>query len=174
MGTTSIPLFIPPTPAPTKAATTPRVPTFKYPVPSHSLDEWKAKVAVDSHSPIHLTIATAHAILSSLADGVPTVTHATTSQQLGGRESILSLASYLHQILDDAMSLATTLFPLKANTPRKGKVLPHHPWSKSVLHDIHNICHRTKTLCRLAKLLAMSPAPEEEPPSDAASPHHTL
>ena len=71
LGTTSIPLLIPPAPAPTKSAITPRVPTFKYPIPPHSLAECKARVAVDdSLSPTRLAIATANAILSSLEDGV--------------------------------------------------------------------------------------------------------
>jgi hypothetical protein len=72
------------------------------------------------------------------------------------------------------MSMETAMFPLKASNPCKEKILPHHLWPVSVLHDIHAIRHRTKAIRRLAKLVATTPAPEEEPPSDAASPHHNL
>jgi hypothetical protein len=44
--------------------------TFKYPIPSHSLAEWKARVVVDSHSPTTLAIATANAIVRNPEDGM--------------------------------------------------------------------------------------------------------
>ena len=72
------------------------------------------------------------------------------------------------------MPMATAMFPLKASTPCKGKILPHHLWPKSVLHDIHVIHHRAKALRRFAKLVAMTSVSREEPPSNAESPHHNL
>jgi hypothetical protein len=68
LGTASLPLLVPPAFEPSKPAITPRVPTFKYPIPSHSLEEWKARVAVDSHSPTTLAIANANAILRQMED----------------------------------------------------------------------------------------------------------
>jgi hypothetical protein len=90
---------------------------FKCPISPHYLTEWKARVVVDSLSPTKLAIAIANAILRNLEDGVTAAPPANTSQQIGGRDSILSLAADLQRILDDAMSMATAMFPLKANTP---------------------------------------------------------
>ena len=147
---------------------------FKCPISPHYLTEWKARVVVDSLSPTKLAIAIANAILRNLEDGVTAAPPANTSQQIGGRDSILSLAADLQRILDDAMSMATAMFPLKASTPCKGKILSHHLWPKSVLHDIHAIRHRTKALHRLAKLMDMTAVSGGEPPSNVGSSHHNL
>jgi hypothetical protein len=94
---------------------------FKYPIQSHSLAAWKIQVAVDSRSPTSLEIATANALFKSLGDGTNTTTPATAAaQHLGGRDSVLSLATDLQIILMDAMDMATTIFPLKATTMCKG------------------------------------------------------
>ena len=122
---------------------------FKQPIPPHSLAAWKTQVAVDSHSPTSLAIATANANLRSLGDGTNTTTPVNIAgHHLSGRDSILSFATDLQSILGDAMDMATTMFPLKATTPCKGQTLLHHLWSNSVLHDIYAIRNRTKALRR--------------------------
>ena len=82
--------------------------------------------SLDSPSPIRQTIVTANVILRILEDGVTVATPAIAGQHIGGKDSIISLATDLQQILDDAMSMATAMFPLKDSTPCKGKILPHH------------------------------------------------
>jgi hypothetical protein len=131
---------------------------------------------MDSNSPTLLAIATAGAILDNLADPLATTgsTEGDTGVHLGDRESILSLASDLQNILGDAMDLATTMFPLKASTPDKRQTRPHHLWPKSVLHDIHAIRNRTKALRRIAALVASHPDRAEDTFSDSESPHHKL
>jgi hypothetical protein len=39
---------------------------FQYPVPEHTLDEWKSKVAVDSYTPTMLARATALFLMDSI------------------------------------------------------------------------------------------------------------
>ncbi len=75
----------------------------------------ETQVAVDSHSPTSMAIATAIAILNSLEDRKHESKHATTpGQHLGGRESVLSLAADLQNILGNARDMAKIMFPLKA------------------------------------------------------------
>jgi hypothetical protein len=170
--TASLPLLTPLAQVLSKAVKTPRVPMFKYPIPPHSLAAWKLHLAVDSHSPTSLAFATANAILMSLGDGTNTLTPENTAgQHLGDRDS---LATDLKNILGDAMNIATTMFPLKATTPCNGQTLPHHLWPKSVLHDIHAICNRTKAIRCLVTSMAATPDPEMETLIDAESPHHKL
>ncbi len=105
-----------------------------------------------------MAIATANAILANLQG--PTNPSDTTDPMeclLGGRDSILSLAADLQNILGVAMHLDTTMFQLKACTPHKGQTLPHHLWPKAVLHEVHTIRKRTKALRRLATLAAATP-----------------
>jgi hypothetical protein len=84
---------------------------FKYPIPPHSLAAWKIQVAVDSHSPTYLAIATANAILNSLEDSTPKSKPATTpGQHLGGRWSIFSLAADLKNTLGNAVDMPKTMF----------------------------------------------------------------
>jgi hypothetical protein len=100
---------------------------FKYPIPPHSRAALKTQVAVDSHFPTSQAITTTSAILNSLGDSTTTQNPANIARHhLGVRESILSLVADLQNILGDAMDMATTMFPLKAPIPRKGKTLPHH------------------------------------------------
>ena len=148
---------------------------FEYPIPLHSLAAWKTRVAINSHSPTTLAIATANAILRNLEDGTNIATPETaTGQQIVGGDSILSLAADLQQVLGDAIDMVPTMFSLKATTACKGQVLPHQQWPISVLHDIHAIFYRTKALRRLATLVAATPDPERETLTDEASPHHKL
>ncbi len=80
-----------------------------------------------------------------------------TDRVWGSRDSILSLVTYIQNILGEAMLLATTMFQLKAGTPNKGQTLPRHLWPKAVLHDVHTIHKRTKALRRIAALAAAKP-----------------
>ena len=110
-------------------------------------------MSIDSYHPTFLAIATANAILNELEDTQPSPTAAVpTGSRIGDRDSILSLAADLQHILEEAMDLATTMFPLKADTPAKSQTLPHHLWPKSVLHDVYAIRTRTKALRRMAAL----------------------
>jgi hypothetical protein len=92
----------------------------------------------------------------------------------GDRDSILSLATDLQNILRDATHMATTMFPLKAATPGKGQTLSHHLWPKAVLHDVYTIRKRIKALRRLAALVAATPLITMETLSDTESPYHNL
>jgi len=92
----------------------------------------------------------------------------------GDRDSTLTPATDLQNIMGDVMHMATTMFPLKAATPDKGQTLPHQLWSKSVLHDVHTIRNRTKALRRLASLVAVTPPLILETLSDTEFPHHKL
>ena len=56
MGSLQLPISIEPE-IPPPIAQPPRVPTFRYPIPDHTLEEWKYKFAVDSHGPIELARA---------------------------------------------------------------------------------------------------------------------
>ena len=81
---------------------------------------------VDSHSPISLAIATANAILTSLEDTTPPPSpFEPINLYLRRRESILSLAIDLQNILGDAMDMASSMFPQKSNTPGNGYALLH-------------------------------------------------
>ena len=44
----------------------PRVPILRYPIPEHTLEEWKTKVAVDSYIPTLLAKAMALSLLARL------------------------------------------------------------------------------------------------------------
>jgi hypothetical protein len=111
LGKVSLPLLIPPANLIVTTAKTPRVPTFKYPIPPHTLAAWKSHVEIDSHSPTALAIATTNAILTNLQSPTnPSDTRDPTEPVLGGRDSILSLAADLQNILVDAMHMATIIF----------------------------------------------------------------
>ena len=147
-GTLSLPIaigpdFPPPSPRP------PRVPTFRYPIPEHSLDAWKSKVAIDSHGAIALAVATGHALLASLPP------HTSGSQsdprsdtQIPGLD-ILDLANDIQTILGDALTEATKIFPLKTAKSTKKGTLPRHLWPKHVRQDISCIRRRAKAIRRL-------------------------
>jgi len=81
-------------------------------------------------------------------------------------DSVLSLAADLQIILGDAMQMATTMFPMKADIPCKGQALPHNLWPKSVLHDVYAIRNRIKALRHLASLAAAMPRLTMETISD--------
>jgi len=72
------------------------------------------------------------------------------------------------------MHMSTTMFPLKAATPGKGQMIPHHLWPRSALHDVHTFRKRTKALRRLAALVAAAPLHTLETLSDTESPRHKL
>jgi hypothetical protein len=89
-------------------------------------------VAVDSHSPTTLAIATANAILRNPEDGMNIATPETMGRQIGSREFILYLAADLHRILGDAMVMATTTVP---STHTSGSILcgPPNRWTASAM-----------------------------------------
>ena len=175
LGKTLIPLLILPANSIRTTVMTPRVPTFKYPIPPHTLAASKSHVAIDSHSPTSMAIATANATRTHLRDCTnPSKTKDPTGPMLDDRDIILSLATYLYTILGEAMHMATTMFPLKAGTPGKKQTRPHHISPKTVLHDVHTIRNRTKAFRRLVALAATTPLLTLEAISDTKSPHHKL
>ena len=148
MGTLQLPISIGPD-LPPPIARPPRVPTFRYPIPEHSLDAWKSKIAIDSHGAIALAVATGHALLASLPP------HTSGSQsdprldtQIPGLD-ILDLANDIQTILGDALTEATKIFPLKTAKSTKKGTLPRHLWPKKVRQDISCIRRRAKAIRRL-------------------------
>jgi hypothetical protein len=148
LGTLSLPICIgpglpPPSPRP------PRVPTFRYPIPEHSLDAWKSKIVIDSHGAIALAVAKGHALLASLPPhtrGSPADPR--SDSQISGID-IIGLANDIQTILGDALTEATKMFLLKTpNSPKKG-TLPRHLWPKQVRQDIFSIRRRAKAIRRL-------------------------
>ena len=65
MGSLQLPISIEPD-LPPPIARPPRFLTFRYPIPDHTLDGWKAKIAVDSHGDIELARAMGQSLLASL------------------------------------------------------------------------------------------------------------
>jgi hypothetical protein len=109
---------------------------FIYTIPEHTLAEWKAQVIVDSQSHISLAIATVNAILASLENIAPPPNLVEpTHHSLGGKESILSLANDLQNMLGDAMALATSMFPKKSTLRARGTPSPTtfgQNWSSTI------------------------------------------
>ncbi len=100
---------------------------FQYPIPEHTLEDWKSKVTVDSYTAIMLARATT----LSLKDSFEFPTGAISPE--GNREPsrdtkthILELANTLQDILGEAMDTATTMFPHKAVPPPSRGTLPRH------------------------------------------------
>jgi hypothetical protein len=115
-------------------------------------------MAKDSHSPTSQAIAAAKAILTNLGDSPNlAITTDPTGSMLGDRDSILSLATNLQNMLGDAMHMDTIMFPLKTGTPCKRQTLPHHLWPQAVLHDVHTVRNRDKAFRRLAVPAAATP-----------------
>ena len=131
MGSLQFPISIEPD-LPPPIARPPRVPTFRYPIPDHTLDGWKAKIAVDSHGAIELARAMGQSLLASLpqhAGGAPSVPG---SASIGMEKDIHGLAHDIQTILGDALSEATKMFPLKTHNPPSKGTLPRHLWPKQV------------------------------------------
>ena len=98
---------------------------FQYPIPEHTLAEWKANISVDSYMPTMFARATA----LSLKDSIDSPTgHISPEGNLETSEDtnihILELANTLQDILGEAMATATTLFPHKVAPPHQG-----HPYT---------------------------------------------
>jgi hypothetical protein len=111
----------PPNPQP------PRVPMFQYPVPEHTLDAWKSKVAVDSYTPTMLARATTLSLMDSIefpTGHISPKDSRETSQDT--KIHILELANTLQNILGEAMATATTVFLHKVAPPPTKGTLPRH------------------------------------------------
>ncbi len=139
---------------------------FHYPVPEHTLDEWKSKIAVDSYTPTMLARATALSLMNSLE--FPTG-HISPK---GNRETshdtkihILELAYTLQDILVEAMATATNMFPHKVAPPPTGGTLPRHLWPSSVRHDVSKIRRLAKAVRRLGRIESNSPVTTPDRPS---------
>jgi hypothetical protein len=91
---------------------------FKYPIPEHTLEEWKSKVAVDSHTATMLARATALSLMDSIEFPTGLISpegNRETSQDT--KTHILELANTLQDILGEAMATTTTMFPHKVAPP---------------------------------------------------------
>ena len=129
MGTLQLPISIG-SDLPPPIARPPRVPIFRYPIPEHTLDGWRSKIAVDSHGAIALAQAMGQSLLASLPQhsrGPPT--YLGSDSHLVG-PNILGLANAIQTFLGDALSEATKMFPLKTPTPPSKGTLPRHLWPK--------------------------------------------
>jgi hypothetical protein len=155
--------------SPSRSAT-PRVPMFQYPIPEHTLEEWKSRVMVDSYTALMLARATALSLKDSLefpSGAISLEGNRETSQDT--KAHILELASTLQDILGGAMDTASAMFPHKAAPPPAKGTLPRHLWPKSVRHDVAEIRRRAKTVRRLVRIVASSPTtPEDSMPSPTA------
>ena len=103
MGTLSLPISImpdlpPPSPRP------PRVPTFRYPIPEHTLDGWKSKIAVDSHGAIALATVMGHSLLASSPPTMGPPTDPGSYSQIP-RLDIISLANDIRRRAKDIRRL---------------------------------------------------------------------
>jgi len=125
LGTIQLPIPIRPD-LPLPNTRPPRVPTFRYPIPEHTLEGWKSEIAVDYHGAIAMAQTLGHSMLASLpqhARGPPTY-HGSDSHMVGS--DIIGLANDIQSILGDALSEATKMFPLKTPTPLGKGTLPRH------------------------------------------------
>ena len=141
LGKISLPIRIPPSKPATRPPGTRRL-NIQPPL-LHSRWRWKSQVTVDSHSPISLAITTVTDILNNLEAITTQNHHEHGAHQLGGRESVLSLAADIQTILGDTMTLAMTMFPHKPTYLDKNQTLPYHLWPNSVKHDVLAIRRRT-------------------------------
>ena len=102
---------------------------FQYPIPEHTLEEWKSKVTVDSYTAIMRARATALSLNDSLESPAGAIS------PKGNRETshdtkthILKLANTLQDILGKAMDTVTAMVPRKAAPPpSRGTNTPPSP-----------------------------------------------
>ena len=125
MGALSMPISIGPD-LPSPSPRPPRVPTFRYPIPEHSLDAWKTKIMIDSHGAIALAVATGHALLASLSPHTRGSPVDPRSNSQIPELNVMGLANDIQTILRDALTEATKMFPLKTPNPPKKGTLPRH------------------------------------------------
>ena len=91
---------------------------FQYPIQEHTLDEWKSKVAVDSHTATTLAKATALSLMTLIEFPTgPISPEGTRETSQDTKTHILELANTLQDILGEAMDTATTMFPYKVAPP---------------------------------------------------------
>jgi len=149
----------------------PRVPMFQYPIPEHTLEEWKAQVAVDSHSSTTLAKAMTLSLLDSLDSSPVEISpqgHKEMSQITTAH--ILDLANHLQSIPWEAMDTATSMFPHRIAPAPSRNTLSRHLWPNSVRHDVANIRRRANAIRRLVRL---APKPQHATPEDiSSSPTH--
>ena len=94
---------------------------FQYPIPEHTLEECKSKVAVNSYTATILTRDTTLSLMDSIEFPNETISpegNRETSQD--SKTHILELANTLQDILGDAMNTATIMFPHKVAPPPLG------------------------------------------------------
>jgi hypothetical protein len=126
---------------------------FQYPIPEHALEEWKSRVAVDSHSATILAKAMALSLLDSLEFPFGEISpegHRETSQDTTAH--VLDLATHLQSILGEVMDMASIMFPHRTAPSPSRSTLPHHIWPNSARHDVANIRRRAKDIRRLVRL----------------------
>ena len=105
----------------------PRIPMFQYPIPEHTLEEWKSRVTVDSYAAITLARATALSLNDSLEfptgaispKGTREISQDTTTH-------LFDLANTLQVIIGETMDTATAMFPHKSAPPPSRDTFPRH------------------------------------------------
>ena len=142
-----------------------------FPIPEQDIETWRSKIAVDSTAAIALSSAMAHTLLESLSDDDNQGQNNRPPPCPQGVEvAILSIASDLQTILEEAMRTATTIFPQKPAAPKKG-TLPQHLWPKSVRRDVDNNRRRVNPPPR--RLASLATRHSENATSDTF-PHNAL
>jgi hypothetical protein len=107
---------------------TPRVPMFQYPIPEHTLEEGKSKVAVKLYTSTSLATAMVRSLPGSLPHEqghlTPGDSHKTIHNTMS---SVLDLTGNLQAVLGDAMDMATAMLPHIPTSPlNTGSVLSRH------------------------------------------------
>jgi hypothetical protein len=139
---------------------------FQYPIPEHTLEEWKSKVTVDFYTDIMLARATTLSLKGSLESPTGAISpedNKETSQNT--KTHILELANTLQDILGKAMDTATAMFPRKAAPPPTRGTPPRHLWPNSVRRDVAEIRRRAKAARRLVRIEVQTPQPTSDEPS---------
>ncbi len=138
---------------------------FQYPIPEHTLEEWKSKVSVDSHTAVMFARATALSLKDSLEFTIGAIS------PMGNREvsqdtttHILELANTLQDILGEALDTTKAMFPHKAAPPPSRGTLPRHLWPNTVRHDVAQIRRRAKAVRRLVRIEANPPGTTPDKP----------
>jgi hypothetical protein len=145
---------------------------FQYPIPEHTLEEWKSKVTLDSYIAIMLARYAALSLKNSLEFSTGPISpegNGEVSQDT--KTHILELANNLQDILGGAMDTAKAMFPHKAAPPPSKGTLSRHLWPSSVRHDVAEIRRRAKAVRRLIRIetkMPKSPS-ERQPPLHAHS-----
>ena len=103
----------------------PSVHVFPYPIPEHTLEEWKSIVTVNSYISISISTAMVCTLLKSMStDDANGHTDPPMNPQVEGLV-VLCLANDLKSILGESMDTATAMIPQKPSDLGRG-TFPNH------------------------------------------------